>query len=63
MNYVESMKNSMSKALLKFNTDMNTLTTDAELKVKLNKLILHVFSDILSELEIKVDEETRTEEN
>ena len=57
------MKNSMSKALLKFNTDMNTLTTDAELKVKLNKLILHVFSDILSDLEIKVDEETRTEEN
>ena len=63
MNYVESMKNSMSKALLKFNTDMNTLTTDGELKVKLNKLILHVFSDILSDLEIKVDEETRTEEN
>lgn len=57
------MKDSMSKALLKFNTDMNTLTTDAELKVKLNKLILHVFSDILSDLEIKVDEETRTEEN
>ena len=42
---------------------MNTLTTDGELKVKLNKLILHVFSDILSDLEIKVDEETRTEEN
>ena len=57
------MKNSMSKALLKFNTDMNTLTADIELKIKLNKLILHVFSDILSELEIKVDEETRTEEN
>ena len=57
------MKNSMSKALLKFNTDMNTLTTDIELKIKLNKLILHVFSDILSDLEIKVDEETRTEEN
>ena len=57
------MKNSMSKALLKFNTDMDTLTADIELKIKLNKLILHVFSDILSELEIKVDEETRTEEN
>ena len=57
------MKNSMSKALLKFNTDMDALTADIELKIKRNKLMLHVFSDILSELEIKVDEETRTEEN